>query len=80
MDLVTFMLIFLAGSAFWAWIVFGDGAERLEGTFASGLLLLDRAPDWPSDAIRMFAIVSWLLQTAWFAVGLFIPTVRPFGP
>ncbi len=44
---------------FWLWLIRWGGAERLEGTFTSGLLLSTFAPRWSADGIRLFA---WLAR------------------
>jgi hypothetical protein len=80
MDLLMWIAIFAANSLFWAWIVFWDGAEWLEGSFLSGLLLWFHAPAWPAQGIRLFAAGTWACQTIWFVVGLFSAAVRLFGP
>jgi hypothetical protein len=79
MDLVTWIALFAASSLFWAWIVFRDGADRLEGSFLSGLLFWHRAPEWPAEGIKLFAAGTWVCQAIWFVVGVFSPAVRPFG-
>jgi hypothetical protein len=76
MSVLVWVILFAVTSLFWAWIVFGGGAERLEGTIAAVLLIDWFAARWSADGIRAFAVFTWLLQTIWFAIGLFVPTAR----
>ena len=77
-DVLLWIALFAASSLFWAWIVFSDGAERLERSFLAGLIYW-RAPEWRAEAIRLAAAGTWLCQTVWFIVGLLSPTVRTVG-
>jgi hypothetical protein len=77
--MLTWIELFAASSLFWGWIVFGSGADWLEGSFLVGFLLHWRATEWSSDGIRAFAVVSWFFQSIWFFAGLFSPGVRLFG-
>ena len=79
MDLLLWVLLFAGNSLFCGWIVFGDGADRLEGSFISGVLLWYHAPEWPAVGIRLFAGGMWFIQSIWFVVGLFTPEMRYFG-
>jgi hypothetical protein len=76
MSLTWWVALYLLTSLLWLWVVFLGGAERLEGTLASGLLVDWLAPRWSADGIRLFVGLSWVLQTLWFAIGLFVPEVR----
>ena len=78
MNLAIWFAIFLACSLFWAWLLFGSGAERLEGSFLAEFFLYFGASTWPAEGIRLFALVCWLLQGGWFVVGLFDPEARLF--
>jgi hypothetical protein len=73
-------MLFVAGSAFWAWIIFGDGADRLEGRFISGFLFWYRAPEWTAQDIRLFAAGTWCVHAIWFVMGLFFPEIRLMLP
>lgn len=61
---------------FWLWVIRWGGAERLEGTFTSGLLFSSFAPNWSADGIRMFAWLSLIGSTITFFIGLFRPEFR----
>jgi hypothetical protein len=63
-------------SVFWLWVLRWGGAERLEGTFASGFLLSWFAPKWSVEGIKLFALLSLLGTVVAFVVGLFVPEVR----
>lgn len=79
MDLLTWTAFFALGSLFWSWILFWGGAEWLEGSLFSALLVSSRAPEWSAAGIRIFAAGAWLCELIWFLAGLFSPDVRPFG-
>jgi hypothetical protein len=70
MDPTAAVILFIASSAFWGWVVLADGAERLEGTFLSGFLVWYKAPEWPARAIRVFGVFSWMASLGWFVVRL----------
>jgi hypothetical protein len=61
---------------FWLWLIRWGGAERLEGTFTSGLLLSTFAPRWSADGIRLFAWFSLIGSSVAFIIGLFRPDFR----
>ena len=70
--------LFAASSLFWCWLLFWGGAEWLEGSFLSGLLVHFRAPHWSAEGIKLFAGLTWFLQGVWFLLGLFVPEARWF--
>jgi hypothetical protein len=78
MDHVLWIVLFLLASLLWAWILFWGGADWLESSFLSELILHFRAPLWSADGIRIFAGLTWLAQTSWFILGLFHPEARGF--
>ncbi len=61
---------------FWSWIAFWGGAERLEGSLASGFLVSFRAPAWEAEGIKLFAWLMLIAGGVWFIVGLFAPGAR----
>lgn len=63
-------------SLFWLWVLRWGGAERLEGTFASGFLISWFAPKWSAGGIKSFALLSLLGTLVAFGVGLFVPDIR----
>jgi len=76
MPLGYWVLTYVLSTLFWLWILRWGGAERLEGTFTSGFLVNVLAPGWSSDGIKLFALLSLVLSTIGFLVGLFVPAVR----
>jgi hypothetical protein len=78
MDIGIWIVIFVFSSLFWCWILFWGGAEWLEGTFLSGLLLHMRAPLWSEEGLKIFAGLTWLIHGVWFLIGLFVPSARAF--
>lgn len=74
---LEYWALFCAGSVvFWLWVLLWGGAERLEGTFASGFLISWFAPRWSAEGIRLFALLSLLGTLVTFAVGWFVPEWR----
>jgi hypothetical protein len=76
MSLLLWVAVFAVLSLFWSWILFWGGAEWLEGSFLSGLLLDVWAPRWSADGIKVFVKLTWFLAGVWFVVGLFVPAAR----
>ncbi len=76
MNVLVWIGLFVASSLFWAWLLFWGGAEWLDGSFLSGLLIHFRAPEWGAEGIKLFAVLSWLGQTIWFVIGLFAKSSR----
>jgi hypothetical protein len=77
MPLLEWVGLFGAESLFWVWVIFWGGAERLEGTFTSGVLIDYLAPRWTAEGIKMFAALIWLFSGVWFVWGCFSPDLRP---
>jgi hypothetical protein len=50
----------LAWSAFAAWVIFFGGADLLEGTFGSRLLVHFRAHRWKASGIKVYVGLLWL--------------------
>jgi len=59
MDLAL-LLLFVAYTAFVAWVVFLNGAEILEGTIKSAFVIAPRAIWWSATGIRLYAGLVWL--------------------
>ncbi len=72
----TAILIILAASAVAAWIVLGDGAERVEGSIAICFILCDYVPDCPPSLIRFFAALAWLIFVGWTVLQFFYPSLK----
>lgn len=66
-------------SVFWLWVLRWGGAERLEGTFASGFLISWFAPRWSAEGIKLFALLSLVGTVGAGVVGVFVPGVRCWG-
>lgn len=56
------VLVFVAFTAFAVWVVFFDGADRLEGTLASALLIDTYAPFLRAPLLRAYVVFAWLAQ------------------
>jgi hypothetical protein len=73
---IYWLLGHILNAAFWSWVVFYDGAERLEGSFASGFLINIWAPGWTAEGIRFFGWVALIAGGIGFVVGLIVPSLR----
>jgi len=76
MDLLPWIAIYLVEVLFWLWVLRWGGAQWLEGTFSSGLLIHWFAPRWSADGIKLFGWLTLIVTTIWFIIGLFQPVVR----
>jgi hypothetical protein len=76
MSLEYWVLSYALNALFWAWIIFFDGAERLEGGFASALFVSSFAPNWSAAGIRLFSWLTLTASTILFLAGLFRPELR----
>ncbi|HEY1190411.1 MAG TPA: hypothetical protein VGE74_22445 [Gemmata sp.] len=76
MSLTAWIGLFLISSLFWAWLLFLGGANWLEGSWLAAVVVHFRAMEWTADGIRLFAMLTWGLETIWFGVGLFVPGAR----
>ncbi|MGL4550494.1 MAG: hypothetical protein ACRC33_04855 [Gemmataceae bacterium] len=70
------MAVFAVTSLFWAWVLFGRGADWLEGSVLASLFVDTHAIRWTADGIKLFAGLTWAIGTVWFAVGLAVPEAR----
>ena len=34
--------------------------------------------DWTAEQIRLYVLIIWIIETIWFVVGLFQPSLRTF--
>jgi hypothetical protein len=75
-SLTAWIILYLLELLFWLWIIRWGGAERLEGTFTSGLLISYFAPGWSAEGIKLFAWLTMIAGTVWFIAGLFFPDLR----
>ena len=76
MSLAIWIGLFVADSLFSAWVLFLDGADRLEGSFASTLLVSRWARNWTSDGIKLFVGACWIAGAVVFLIGLFDRNTR----
>jgi hypothetical protein len=72
------IVLYLVHLLFWLWIIRWGGAEWLEGTFLSGLLIDVFAPRWSAEGIKLFGWGWLIVTTVLFVAGLFIPDFRAF--
>ncbi|MBB4220597.1 hypothetical protein EJP67_23645 [Variovorax guangxiensis] len=68
-----------AEALFCLWVLRWGGAERLEGTFASGFLISNFAPRWSAEGLKMAALILLVFCAVSFAAGLFVPGLRCWG-
>ncbi|MET3183271.1 hypothetical protein ABL840_12455 [Variovorax sp. NFACC27] len=67
-----------AEALFCLWVLRWGGAERLEGTFASGLISTF-APRWSAEGLKLAALILLFFCAVSFAAGLFVPSLRCWG-
>jgi hypothetical protein len=75
MSLALWIVVHAAEALFCLWVLRWGGAERLEGSFASGLISTF-APRWSVEGLRMAALILLVFCAITFAVGLFVPSLR----
>ena len=78
MSLTELAVIYLVNLLFWLWVVKWGGAEWLEGSFISGLLVHLFAPRWSADGIKLFGYGAILMSTIYFIVAILYPDFRHF--
>jgi hypothetical protein len=78
MPLTGLIAVYLIDLVFWLWVVRWGGAELLEGTFISGLLIHFFATRWSADGIKLFGYAAIFISTILFVVALFFPDFREF--
>jgi|GEM_PF-422151 len=78
MGLALWIGLFVISSLFWAWVIFGAGADWLEGSWLAAVFIHVRAMEWNAETIRLCAGLMWLAEGIWFAIGLFVPHARLF--
>ena len=79
MGTLVWILVCSLHGLFWTWVVFLGGADRLEGTLASGCLISIFAPRWSAEGIRLFGLLMLVGTAIWFIIGLIDPAARPLG-
>ncbi|SOD29280.1 hypothetical protein [Variovorax sp. YR752] len=75
MSLALWIAVHAAEALFCLWVLRWGGAERLEGSFASGLVS-NFAPRWSAEGLRMAALILLVFCAITFVVGLFVPSLR----
>ncbi len=78
MNMMIPIVVFVVDTIFSAWVVFGDGADCMEGTFASGIFFFYHAPEWSALGLRLFTAGAWFFGALWFVAAIFDPTLRPW--
>ena len=75
MSLSVYILLYLAQSLFWKWILSWGGAAWLEGWKA--FWFVDWfAGRWNTEGLRLYALCMWIVTTIGFLIGLFFPELR----
>jgi hypothetical protein len=75
MSLALWIAVHVAEALFCLWVLRWGGAERLEVSFASGLIST-LAPRWSAEGLRMAALILLVFCAITFAVGLFVHSLR----
>ncbi len=75
MDVILWILVYIASVLFWVWILRWGGAEWLEGWKAWAAIGWF-AGHWKAEQIRFYAWLLLILETVGFVVGLFVPDLR----
>lgn len=75
MSLTLWTVVHALEALFCLWVLRWGGAQRLEGTFASGLIS-SLAPRWSAEGLRMAALILLGFCAISFVVGLFVPSLR----
>lgn len=75
MSLTWWIVTHAAKALLYVWVLRWGGAERIEGTLASGFLS-SFAPRWSAEGLKMAALILLVLCAIGFVVGLFVPSLR----
>lgn len=76
MSTLPWILCHAGHAAFWIWVLRSGGAERLEGTLASGVLVDLLAPRRTAEGIWLFALLMLVVGAVAFLAGLLVPALR----
>ena len=74
--IIIWTLFWAISSLFWLWVCLWGGADKLEGTFLSGIIVDIFAPRWNTNGLKIFAWLFLILGSGWFVLGLFKPELR----
>ncbi|MCR6476779.1 hypothetical protein NU688_11530 [Variovorax sp. ZS18.2.2] len=75
LSLIWWIAIHAVEALFLVWVLRSGGAERIEGTWASGFIS-GFAPRWNAEGLRMAALILLVFCAITFVVGLFMPSLR----
>ena len=75
LSLIWWIAIHAVEALFLLWVLRWGGAERLEGTWASGFIS-SYAPRWNAEGLRMAALILLVFCAITFVAGLFMPSLR----
>lgn len=78
MSLLWWSAIHALEAVFLLWVLRWGGADRLEGTFASGIFSTF-APRWNAEGLRMAALILLVFCAISFVAGLVVPSLRCWG-
>jgi hypothetical protein len=53
-------VFFFVSAAFVAWVVYFGGAEWLEGTLVSAIVIDSSAPLWTAAGIKLYTLIAWI--------------------
>ena len=75
MSMIWWIAIHAIEALFLVWVLRWGGAERLEGSWASGFIS-NFAPRWNAEGLRMAALILLVFCAITFVAGLFMPSLR----
>lgn len=78
MDLVYWIIGYVASALFWIWVLKWGGAEWLEG-WRAWVSIGWFAGHWSAEQIRLYALTLFVLESIGFVAGLFFESVRFAG-
>ena len=76
MTLLAWTGVFAVASLFWAWVVFGGGADWLDETGVISVLVGWSGMAWSAQGIRLYAGGTWALTGCWYVFGVFEPAMQ----
>jgi hypothetical protein len=79
LSLFVWIAAHAAEAVFCLWVLRWGGAERLEGSFASGFLVSSFAPRWSAEGLKMAALILLVFCAVSFVAGLLVPGLRCWG-
>ncbi len=75
MDLLYWLVGYVASTLFWLWVLRWGGAKWIEGWKAWAAVGWF-AGHWKAEQIRLYALLLLTLETVGFVAGLFVPSLR----